>query len=114
MIILFNIAIIGLVLLIAYWWANEGLFSSLLHLVCVITAGAFALSLWEPVTMALMSGGTFDNYAWGIVLVGIFAITLFCLRLTSDKLVPANLKFPPWANFAIGGLTGAAAGVLTI
>lgn len=114
MIILFNIGIIGLVLLIAYWWANEGLFSSLLHLICVITAGAFALSLWEPVTMALMSGGSFDNYAWGIVLVGIFALTLVCLRLTCDKLVPSNLKFPTWANFAVGGPTGAAAGVLTI
>ena len=36
MTIIFNLLIIGLVLLIAYWWANEGLFSSILHLVCVI------------------------------------------------------------------------------
>jgi len=114
MILIFNLAIIGLVLLIAYWWANEGLLSSLLHLVCVITAGAIALSLWEPLTMAIMSGGGFDNYAWGIVLIGLFTVSLVCLRVASDKLVPANLKFPDWANFGVGGLVGACAGVITI
>ncbi|MBC8309239.1 MAG: CvpA family protein [Phycisphaerales bacterium] len=114
MIILFNIAIVGLVLLIAYWWSNEGLFSSLLHLVCVIIAGAIAFSLWEPITMSMMSGGWFDNYAWGIVLIGVFAITLLGLRIASDKLIPANLYFPQWVNTAFGGISGAAAGVLTI
>ena len=34
MLIFFNIIIIALVLLIAYWWANQGLFSAILHLVC--------------------------------------------------------------------------------
>ena len=114
MIIIFNITIIGLVLLIAYWWSNEGLFSSLLHLICVIMAGAIAFSLWEPITMAMMSGGGFDNYAWGIVLIGVFAISLLGLRVASDKIIPANLYFPQWANTAIGGLLGLAAGVLTI
>ena len=114
MIILFNVGIIGLVLLIGYWWANEGLFSSLLHLVCVITAGALAIALWEPITMALMSGGGFDNYAWGIVLVGIFSISLLVLRVICDKLIPANIQFPTWANVSIGGLTGSAAGIISI
>lgn len=114
MIIIFNTAIIGLVLLIAYWWANEGLFSSLLHLVCVIAAGTIALAVWEPLTMSLMSGGGFDNYAWGIVLVGVFALSLFILRVACDKLVPANIKFPTWANLSFGGLCGAMAGILSI
>ena len=114
MIIIFNLAIIGLVLLIGYWWANEGLFSSLLHLVCVITAGAIALSVWEPITMSLMGGGSFDNYVWGVVLVGVFAISLLCLRFASDKLIPANIQFPTWANYAVGGLAGLASGILTI
>ncbi len=114
MIILLNIGIIGLVLLIAYWWANEGLFSALLHLVCVITAGALALAFWEPITMALLNGKGFDNYAWGIVLVTIFSISLLVLRITSDKIIPANIQFPTWANLTFGGIAGAGAGVLTI
>lgn len=114
MIIVFNLIILGLILLIAYWLANEGLFSSLLHLVCVIVAGATSLSLWEPVTMAILKGGKFDNYAWGVVLVGIFVILLFFLRLISDKMIPANIQFPPWVNLAFGGVAGACSGVLSI
>ena len=37
------------VLLIAYWWSNAGAFSALIHLLCVITAGALAFALWEPI-----------------------------------------------------------------
>ena len=64
--IIFNILVIGSVLLIAYWWANEGLFSSFLHLICVITAGTIALAVWEPISMAMLKGGGFDNYIWGV------------------------------------------------
>ena len=114
MFIIFNIAIVGLVLLIAYWWSNEGLFSAVLHMVCVITAGAFALALWEPLTMWIMSGGSFDNYAWGFSLVGVFAITLLALRVASDKIAPANIQFPSWANLTFGGAAGFVSGVLSV
>ncbi|MFT4593863.1 MAG: hypothetical protein ACI9JK_001581 [Phycisphaerales bacterium] len=114
MFIIFNIAIVGLVLFIAYWWSNEGLFSAVLHMVCVITAGAFALALWEPLTMWIMSGGSFDNYAWGFSLVGVFAITLLVLRVASDKIAPANIQFPSWANLAFGGAAGFVSGVLSV
>jgi hypothetical protein len=114
MVIIINLIIIGLVGLIAYWWANEGLFSSLIHLVCVITAGAIALSVWEPITMAILDGGAFDNYAWGIVLVGVFAISLLILRICADKIMPSNVNFPGWANLTFGGLSGACAGVISI
>lgn len=114
MIIIFNIIIVGIVGLIAYWWANEGLFSALLHLICVITAGSIALAFWEPITLAMLKGGGFDNYAWGVVLVGVFALLLVTLRYLSDKLVPANVEFPPWVNFTFGAATGASAGILSI
>ena len=48
MIILLNLFIVGGVLLIGYWWANQGVFSALLHLLCVIAAGVIALAFWEP------------------------------------------------------------------
>ena len=114
MIIIFNLFILALVLLIAYWWANEGLFSSILHLVCVITAGTIAFSVWEQITMRMLSGGSFDNYAWGIVLIGVFSTALVILRLTSDKLIPNNIQFPSWANLGLGGVAGLCSGVLTI
>ncbi|MCP3902800.1 MAG: CvpA family protein [Planctomycetes bacterium] len=115
MLIVANIILIAIGGLIAYWWANQGFFSALLHLLCVIVAGAVAFAVWEPLTLGLLiRGGGFDNYAWGVTLVGVFAITLVILRIAMDKLVPGNVAFPAWANLGFGGLAGALSAVLTL
>lgn len=112
---IFNLIVAALVLLIAYWWANQGVFSSILHFVCVACAGAMALALWEPVTVNfLLSGGGFDDYAWGLSLGGMFVLFLFLFRLAADKLAPSNLEFPQWANYAVGGAIGFLSGMLTM
>jgi hypothetical protein len=113
--IFFNVLCVILVLLIAYWWANQGLFSAIIHLLCVVTAGALALAFWEPLTLGLLLRGSwFDSYAWSFALVGVFVLVLFVLRLATNKLVPANLDLPPWANLTFGFPIGAVSGVLTI
>jgi len=110
-----NLIVAALVLLIAYWWANQGVFSSILHFVCVACAGAMALALWEPVTVGfLLSGGGFDDYAWGLSLGGMFVLFLFLFRLASDKLAPSNIEFPQWANYVVGGAFGLMSGMLTM
>lgn len=114
MIVLFNLLIIFIVLLIAYWWANQGLFSAMLHLVCVIVAGAIALAFWEPVTINLfLRGGAFDDYAWGVSLVLLFSVSLVVLRVASDKLAPGNVNVPMWANLSFGFVVGLAAAIIT-
>jgi hypothetical protein len=111
----FNILIIAIVLLIAYWWANQGLFSAILHLVCVIVAGAIALAVWEPLTVGLLLRGSFfDDFAWGAALIGVFAVTLLVLRVVMDKLVPGNVALPQWMNLGVGFAVGGASGILTI
>ncbi|MHC4827944.1 MAG: hypothetical protein ACYTEY_15425, partial [Planctomycetota bacterium] len=113
--VIFNILCIAMVLLIAYWWANQGLFSAIIHLLCVITAGALALAFWEPLTVGLLlRGGWFDGYAWSFSLVGVFVLALFLLRLATNKLVPGNVDLPRWANLTFGFPVGACSGVLTI
>ncbi len=115
MITILNITVIALVLLIAYWWATQGAFSAIIHLLCVIVAGALALAFWEPLTMGLLLRGTdLDVYAWGMSLVGIFVVALLGLRLLTNKLLPANVNLPRWANLALGFPVGAVAGVLSI
>ncbi len=110
-----NFVVIVFVLLIGYWWANQGLFSAVIHLLCVIVAGALALALWEPIGVGLfMKGSWFVSYAMGVALVGTFAVTLFGLRLASNLLIPGNLEFPKWANLAFGYPVGLFAGVLTM
>ncbi len=88
---------------------------ALLHLLAVVVAGAVAFGVWEPlVTGFLLRGGWFDNYAWGVTLLGVFAITLFLLRLITDRLAPANVDLPHWANLTFGFPLGAGAGILTV
>ena len=115
MITSFNLLILGLVGLIGYWWANQGVFSGLLHLLCVVVAGAIAFAFWEPLTVGLLLRGSgFDNYAWGVSLIGLFVVPLFILRLATNKLVPANVDLPRWANLTFGFPIGLASGVLTV
>lgn len=80
-----SIVISLLVLLIAYWWANQGLFDAFIQLICVVIAGALAFALWEPITIGfLLSGGGFDSYAWGVSLGFLFLGLLFLLRFVAD------------------------------
>ncbi len=112
---IFNIGVILLVGLIAYWWANQGLFSSFLHLLCVIIAGALAFAAWEPITTGLLlHGNKFDNYAWGIALIIPFLVFLVIFRIALDKIAPDNVSFPIWTNYAVGFPLGVVAGTLTI
>ena len=111
----FNIVIIVLILFIAYWLANQGVFSALLHLLCVIVAGAIALAAWDPLTTRLLLRGTaFDHYAWGVSLVAVFAVSLLILRLIVDKVISSQLQFARGADMALGFIAGLPAGVLTV
>lgn len=106
--------LIGMTALIAYWWATQGLLSAILHLVCVVAAGTLAFAFWEPLTAKIMNGGTFDNYAWGVSLIGTFVVSLLVLRFAADKLAFGNTQFPQWANLAFGGIAGLCSGILTV
>jgi len=109
-----NLLVIGFAGLIAYWWANQGLYSSVLHLVCVICAGVLAFATWEPVAGIFAGVPSLLAYSKGIGLLLPFAVYLFVLRLLADKLAPDNLNFPHWANLSLGGVFGVASGVLTV
>ena len=111
---IFNLSVIGFVLLIAYWWANQGTFSAFLHLLAVVGAGIIAIGLWEPVAYLLLRGNTMDSFAWGVSLIGLFSISLFLLRYLTDKLCPSNVNLPTWVNWTLGGALGGGAGILTI
>jgi len=109
-----NLLVIGFAGLIAYWWANQGLYSSVLHLACVICAGVLAFATWEPITGIFAGVPSLLAYSKGIGLLLPFAVYLFVLRLLADKLAPDNLNFPHWANLSLGGAFGVASGVLTV
>lgn len=107
-----QVLVLVFVALIAYWWANQGAFSALLHLLCVIIAGALTLAFWEPISVALLP--TLGDHTWSVVFLGLFAVSLLLFRILFDRFVPGNLNFPAWVNFTVGGALGAAAGILTV
>lgn len=110
-----SLIVVAFILLIAYWWANQGLFSAILHCVCVIVAGALAFAFWEPVVIGyLLKGSSFDNYSWGMVLGLLFFLFLVILRVTSDLLIPFDIPLPSLPNTIGGAIVGLIAGVLTV
>ncbi|MBM4111941.1 MAG: hypothetical protein FJ253_00995 [Phycisphaerae bacterium] len=106
--------VVAIVLLIAYWWANQGLISALLHFLCVAIAGAIAFGLWEWITVSFfLRGIRFDEYAWGVSLIGAFVVVLFLLRLLTDRFAPNEVRLPGGLNYAGGAVFGLGAGVLS-
>ena len=115
MIVAFNLILLALVGLIGYWWATQGIFSGILHLLCVIVAGAIAFAFWEPLTVGLfLKNSKFDNFAWAVSMIGLFVISLAILRLATNKIVPANVDLPHWANLTFGFPIGLCSGVLSM
>jgi hypothetical protein len=115
MIALFNIIIIGIVALIAYWWSNEGAFSGLMHLVCVLVAGAMAIALWEPLLFDLLFvDGAFGGLMPGFILISTFLIVLLLLRKGADLAAPEAAFMPEGFDAVAGGVFGACSGVLTV
>ncbi|MEY4827554.1 MAG: hypothetical protein RLZZ288_1105, partial [Planctomycetota bacterium] len=102
------------VLLIAYWWGNAGVFDALLHLLCVIVAGALAVALWEPVTVGFLLDGGFGDFAWGVSLGGMFVLLLLICRLIVDAACPFRPKVSRMLDWSVGSLLGLCSGVLTM
>ncbi len=109
-----NLLVIAMIGLIAYLWSSQGMFSAMMHFVCVIVAGAIAFAFWEPVAgMLIGMGGVVQELAFGLGLMLPFLVALFVLRVACDKLVPKGMDFDDASNFVGGLVFGAASGFLT-
>ena len=114
---MFSILSIGsllIVLLIAYWWGNQGAFDALIHLIAVVIAGALALALWEPLTHAFLLSSGLSEFGWGLSLGALFLVLLAILRIVLDKLCPVRARLARWADWVFGSLMGLGSGVLTV
>lgn len=110
-----SIAVIFIVAGLAYIWGSRGFFSSFLHMVCVIVAGAIAYGLWETIAYAILDAGVpwMVELAWGAGLALPFAVSLAVLRLAVDKLVPANCDLDGAPNLIGGMACGLITGTIT-
>lgn len=110
---------LGIVLLSGYIWLTRGFFSALLHLACVLAAGAIAFGVWEPLAYLILGKigdrGTvtyFGDAAWGLSLGLPFAIALGVLRGVTDAFLPANAQCAKGVDFAAGGVCGVLSGII--
>ena len=115
-----NLIVILLVLGIAYAWMIRGAFSSMIHLLCVIAAGAIAFAFWERLSVMLISMSPergflsfIESVAWGVSLIVPFVVSLLILRLITDKLIPNNISNAKGVNYAGGAIFGLGTGVIS-
>src|SRR3982751_2232102 len=104
---------------LGFIWLTRGFFSSLIHLICTIIAGAIAFAAWEPVSYWLLesspTGGIMSflaGIAWGVGLILPFAVSLIVLRLIVDKLLPGNVVLQQKLDYIGGGVCGVFSGAL--
>lgn len=116
-----SIVALGIIALIAYIWMLRGFFSALLHLVCVVVAGAIAFALWEPVSYLILDNAPGERSffrwigptAWAVGLVVPFAGSLLLLRMAVDRAIPANATTGNIGDRVGGAVCGALSGVIT-
>jgi|GEM_PF-4256378 len=109
-----NIAVIFILLGMAYWWSLQGFFSSLLHLMLVIVSGCVAFAFWETAAFKLMGVSSFAaQFAYCLGLILPFFVCLLVLRIAFDKVIKNNLYFIPLVDAVGGGALGLVSGALT-
>jgi uncharacterized membrane protein required for colicin V production len=112
-----NGVVILILILSGYLWLTRGFFSALVHMLCVIVAGALAFAFWEPLAYWMLgsvkASSSLQGVAWGVALVIPFALALSVLRLGIDKLLPSNVQLDTVTNYVGGGVCGLISGVIT-
>src|SRR5262245_47683096 len=93
-----------LILGMTYVLASEGLWGAALMFFNVLFAAIIAFNFYEPLAALLATNvGFLAGFADTLCLLGIFIVALVLLRLTTETLAPAMVRFPT-AIYHIGRL----------
>jgi hypothetical protein len=105
-----GVIILVLVAVIAYFHYVQGLFSATISAICAVIAAVVAVSFHENVINALLKGAM-ANYAEGMMLVALFALTYVILRVIFDKSIPGNVRYPLMVDKVGAAAMGVVAGL---
>ncbi len=110
-----------LLLAITWVWLNRGFFSSLIHMLCTIAAGAIAFAFWEPLAHLLLGLSpdtgflSFIGYvAWGTALILPFGLSLLLLRYLTDKILSSKVATIGIVEYLGGGICGAVSAAISV
>ena len=108
---LFSLLIVALILGLAYALTSEGLWGSALMFFNVLFAGMIAFNFYEPLAAMLDRTGFSYGFADTLCLLVLFGVSIVVLRLTTESLAPAMVRFPMpiyHAGRFVFGIAGAA------
>lgn len=103
-------AFLTILVMVVLAWAFflEGLFTALIMCFNVVGAGLIAFNFWEPLAKQVEMGG-YEDY---IFLVGIFGLTLAALRTLTNSIARTEIEFHPQIQKPAGAFFGLVCGYL--
>lgn len=100
------------VLLVAAFWAYQGLYSAAIMFIECVAAVMVAFGYYEA--LHGVWAAQMPEYGEGLALVLLFVVTLTVLRFSTDIYLPRNMHFPVAVDRAGGGLLGLLIGLQVI
>jgi hypothetical protein len=93
--LLFSLILIGIVAVVTWCVASEGVFGAGLTFLCVLFAGLLATNFFEPLANMIDGGaGSISrDYADVVALLGLFIALTFLGRLATDNIAPTEIEY---------------------
>ncbi len=95
MAMLIDVIIAGLVLGVWYALISEGLWGAALMFFNVTFGAMIAFNFYEPLARMLDSTGIGWGFSDTLCMLGLFIVSVLLLRMTTETLAPAMVRFPP-------------------
>jgi hypothetical protein len=92
--LLMDFIILFLALGVTYALISEGLWGSALMFFNVLFAGMIAFNFYEPLAKLLDSTGINWGFSDTLCMLGVFCVALVVLRMTTETIAPAMVRFP--------------------
>jgi hypothetical protein len=89
-----SLIIVGLILGLTYALTSEGLWGSALMFFNVLFGAMIAFNFYEPLAALLDRTGINWGFSDTLCMMGLFCISVLLLRMTTETIAPAMVKFP--------------------
>jgi hypothetical protein len=106
---------IVIMVLVAYAYSREGLFTACTMAINVLLAGFVAFNFWEPLAALLdpsLAGSFLHGYEDAFCLIALFAVALGSLRVLTNNLAPSRIEFGGYVQTGAGIFFGLITGYL--
>jgi hypothetical protein len=90
----FDAVIAFLILLMTYALTSEGLWGAALMFFNVLFGGLIAFNFYEPLARLIDSTGVGWGFSDTLSMLSIFCVSVMLLRMTTETLAPAMVRFP--------------------